>query len=83
MTASPTCCRAPSSSTPRTPTSSTPRTLQRGVFKSADGGLTWAPLGTGLAGINVRFLVIDPRDRNTLYAGTDEAGVMKIRQSGG
>ncbi|HEX4496436.1 MAG TPA: hypothetical protein VIE43_12265 [Thermoanaerobaculia bacterium] len=55
--------------------------LQR-VFKSTDGGATWTPLSKGLAGVNVRFLVIDPRDRNTLYAGTDEAGVMKIRQSG-
>ncbi|HEY0555220.1 MAG TPA: hypothetical protein VGG20_13210 [Thermoanaerobaculia bacterium] len=55
-------------------------TLLRGVFKSADGGATWAPLGTGLTGINVRFLVIDPRSPDTLYAGTDEAGVMKIRQ---
>jgi photosystem II stability/assembly factor-like uncharacterized protein len=57
-------------------------TLLRGVFKSGDGGATWAPLGTGLTGINVRYLVIDPRDRDTLYAGTDESGVMKIRQSG-
>jgi photosystem II stability/assembly factor-like uncharacterized protein len=55
--------------------------LQR-VFKSADGGATWTPLSQGLTGVNVRFLVIDPRDRGTLYAGTDESGVMKIRQSG-
>jgi photosystem II stability/assembly factor-like uncharacterized protein len=57
-------------------------TLQNGVFRSADGGLTWDALGTGLEGLTVRFLALDPRTRTTLYAGTDEAGVMKIRQSG-
>lgn len=57
-------------------------TLQQGVFKTADGGATWAPLGTGLEGLTPRFLVIDPRSRDTLYAGTDEAGVLKIRQAG-
>ncbi len=56
-------------------------TLQRGVFKSSDGGVTWAPLGTGLEGLNVFFLAIDPRDRNTVYAGTSEAGVLKLRQA--
>jgi photosystem II stability/assembly factor-like uncharacterized protein len=55
--------------------------LQR-VFKSTDGGATWTSLSKGLAGVYVRFLVIDPRDRGTLYAGTDESGVMKIRQPG-
>jgi hypothetical protein len=57
-------------------------TLQRGVFKTADGGVTWARLGTGLEGLTVRFLALDPRSRNTLYTGTDEAGVLKIQQSG-
>jgi photosystem II stability/assembly factor-like uncharacterized protein len=57
-------------------------TLQNGVFKSTDGGATWDALGTGLAGLTVRFLVLDPRTPTTLYAGTAEAGVMKIRQSG-
>ena len=56
-------------------------TLHNGVFKSADGGLNWGELGTGLEGLNVRFLVLDPRTRTTLYAGTDAAGVMKLRQS--
>jgi hypothetical protein len=57
-------------------------TLHNGVFKSADGGLNWGELGSGLEGLNVRFLVLDPRTRTTLYAGTDAAGVMKLRQSG-
>ena len=57
-------------------------TLQRGVFKSSDRGLTWSPLGTGLEGLNVRHLVIDLQDRGTVYAGTDEAGVLKLQQPG-
>jgi photosystem II stability/assembly factor-like uncharacterized protein len=57
-------------------------TLQHGVFKTVDGGATWARLGTGLEGLTVRFLALDPRSRGTLYTGTDEAGVLKIQQSG-
>lgn len=53
---------------------------RHGVYKSGDGGLTWAPLGTGLEGVNVRFLMVDPQHRGTLYAGTDEAGVLKLQQ---
>ena len=52
------------------------------MFKSVDAGASWTPLGTGLgAAIRVKFLVLDPRSRNTLYVGTAGAGVMKLRQS--
>jgi hypothetical protein len=40
-----------------------------GVLRSADGGATWTPAGSGLVSFNgVANLGIDPRDANTLYA---------------
>jgi hypothetical protein len=45
------------------------------VWKSADGGVTWAPIdGSGagaLPNIPVHSLVVDPVNRQTLYIGTD------------
>lgn len=43
-----------------------------GVFRSSDGGATWAV--TGLAA-QTRALVLDPGDPNTVYAGTYGSGV--------
>ncbi len=44
----------------------------RGVFRSADAGETWAQLATSTTPglINVESLAIDPRDANVIYAGT-------------
>src|SRR2546421_9922011 len=43
-----------------------------GIFRSQDSGETWTPLPTsstpGL--VHVESLAIDPRDTNTIYAGT-------------
>lgn len=45
------------------------------VFRSADGGVTWAPLDAGasqtLPDIPVHTIVIDPDDASRLYVGTD------------
>ncbi len=42
-----------------------------GVRISRDGGLTWAPSGSGTPGLyQVESLAFDPSDPNTLYAGT-------------
>jgi photosystem II stability/assembly factor-like uncharacterized protein len=43
------------------------------VFKSADGGRTWAAANSGLRSKRVAALVIDPHDPEMLYAGTDDA----------
>lgn len=43
---------------------------ERGVFKSADGGATWAFSGTGLPPTRVQSLAVDPATPSTLYAGT-------------
>lgn len=43
-----------------------------GVWKTSDGGATWAPLGDGWANIPTSCVVIDPHDPNRLYVGTGD-----------
>lgn len=47
----------------------------RHIYKTTDGGVTWAPLDgegpTGIPDIPVHCIVIDPTNRSRLYIGTD------------
>ncbi|HEV7921783.1 MAG TPA: hypothetical protein VGR02_13420 [Thermoanaerobaculia bacterium] len=43
-----------------------------GIWKTYDGGGHWQPVGDQLANLAVNSLVQDPKDRNTLFAGTGE-----------
>ena len=43
-----------------------------GVWRSSDGGSSWAPTDDLMANLAVCSLVMDPTDSNTLYAGTGE-----------
>jgi hypothetical protein len=62
-----------------------------GVFKSTDGGMTWAPSNGNLmpwmtaAGsfIDVRSIVVDPNNSKTVYIGTNGQGVYKSIDGGG
>jgi photosystem II stability/assembly factor-like uncharacterized protein len=49
----------------------------RGIFKSVDAGSTWDESTSGLTNLDVRALIIDPTNTNTLYAGTVGGGVFK------
>ena len=50
---------------------------RRGIFKSADGGESWAAADSGLAGLlYASMIAIDPADPATLYATTTQ-GVFK------
>jgi hypothetical protein len=40
------------------------------VFKSTNGGASWAPANNGLPSVFVRALIIDPQTPSTIYAGT-------------
>ncbi len=51
------------------------------VFRSTDGGSTWADRGGDLPDIPVNAIVVDPADANTLYAGTDH-GVYRTVDAG-
>lgn len=53
-----------------------------GVFKSKNGGVTWAAANTGLTRTFVTVLAIDPSAPATLYAGTPD-GVFKSTNGGG
>jgi photosystem II stability/assembly factor-like uncharacterized protein len=49
-----------------------------GVFKSTNGGATWAAMNDGLTNLSVTALAIDSQTSNTLYAGTSGSGVFAI-----
>jgi hypothetical protein len=49
-----------------------------GVYSSPDG-LVWTAIGNGLSSLAVKVLELDPADPETLYAGTEAAGVEVLR----
>jgi photosystem II stability/assembly factor-like uncharacterized protein len=51
-----------------------------GLFRSADGGLTWTPIHAGLALSNV---AVDPGRPATIYAYFDPGGLQKSTDGGG
>ena len=53
-----------------------------GVFKSTDEGAHWSPSNTGLSGVSVFSLAIDPRTPTTIYAGTFRSQVFKSTDAG-
>jgi photosystem II stability/assembly factor-like uncharacterized protein len=42
--------------------------ISQGVYKSKNGGASWTPIGSGL-NMDVRTIIIDPDNQQTLYAG--------------
>jgi photosystem II stability/assembly factor-like uncharacterized protein len=63
-----------------------------GIWKSTDGGDSWTPKADLLVNIAVNSMVLDPRNSNTIYAGTGEgyfsidgvrgAGILKSTDGG-
>jgi len=59
----------------------------KGVFKSGDGGATWAAANSGLSA-RVQTIAIDPASTSTLYAGTvtpdgvESVGIFKSTDGG-
>lgn len=53
-----------------------------GMFKSLDGGASWAPINTGLTGLSVRTVVINSQVPDTLYVGTAGSGVFTSTDGG-
>ncbi len=52
-----------------------------GVYRTTDGGGTWAAVNTGLTNTEVFTLAIDPQRPGTVYAGT-RGGVFKTTDGG-
>lgn len=57
-------------------------TMNKGVFKTIDGGSHWTPASTGLAELRVESLAVDPIRPDILYAGTSSKGIFKSRDGG-
>lgn len=65
-------------------------TARHGVFRSADGGQSWLPAGSGLpeapaggrAG-EFRTLLVDPFNPDTAYIGNERAGIYRTVDGGG
>lgn len=63
-----------------------------GIWKTTDGGASWAPLADFMANLAVSSMVIDPTNPNILYVGTGEgyfngdsirgAGIFKTTDGG-
>jgi photosystem II stability/assembly factor-like uncharacterized protein len=58
-------------------------THEAGVLKSADGGMTWQEANTGLGGLDVHGLSIDPREPRKLHAAVREKGEGIYRSTDG
>jgi len=54
----------------------------RGIFKSSDGGSTWAAANSGLFANYFYTLAIDPQNPRTLYGGVSGAGLLKSTDGG-
>jgi hypothetical protein len=57
---------------------SLPLAVVQPVYRSTDGGATWASITSNLPAAPVSSLVVDPQDANTVYVATDR-GVYSTR----
>lgn len=53
-----------------------------GVYRSDDGGISWAQVNEGLTNLNIRALAVHPLDPAIVYAGTWGGGVFRTTNSG-
>jgi len=56
--------------------------VNRGLFKSSDGGSTWEAINSGFPSLEVESLAIDPENSQFLYAGTHNIGIFVSRDGG-
>ena len=53
-----------------------------GIFKSSDGGLTWASVNPGINSVQFSGLAVHPTDRNFTIGGTQDNGTNNLLASG-
>jgi hypothetical protein len=53
-----------------------------GVYRSADGGLTWSSASAGLENLYINSLAVDPTNAAVAYAGTYGKGIFKTTDGG-
>ena len=61
---------------PTTPSTMWVGSVSGGIWKTTNGGGTWAPVDDFMANLAVSTLVMDPTDHDVMYAGTGE-GVLQ------
>src|SRR5262245_60201295 len=49
-----------------------------GIYRSADGGVTWSGASTGLANLDVLSLAVSPSDPQRVLAGTPTGGFLSV-----
>ena len=54
----------------------------KGIYKSLDAGESWETMNQGLENLNVRVLRMDPKNFQTLYAGTNGGGLYRSTDEG-
>ena len=52
------------------------------LYTSTDGAQTWTPVSGGLEGASVLSLAIHPTVTTTMYAGTQQRGLLKTITGG-
>jgi photosystem II stability/assembly factor-like uncharacterized protein len=67
---------------PTSPQTSYAATFGAGVFKTEDGGHTWASYSSGLRNLYIYSLAIDPSHPSTIYAGTYRNQIYKSTNGG-
>jgi len=53
-----------------------------GVYKSTDGGMTWAPANRGMIDYSITALAVDPTNPQIVYAGTFDGELFKSSDGG-
>jgi len=55
---------------------------QHGVYRSTDGGVTWAAANAGFTSAEIRSLAIDPTNAQIVYAAANVDGLLKTTDGG-
>ncbi|WP_396610783.1 WD40/YVTN/BNR-like repeat-containing protein [Haloferax sp. S1W] len=66
----------------RTPERAFCGTFDRGLFRTADGGDTWHPVGRDVLLESVTSLAVSPHDPEVVYAGTEPSAVFRSTDGG-
>jgi cysteine-rich repeat protein len=53
-----------------------------GIFKTTNGGSSWAAINSGLTTTDVNAVAVDPLTPSTIYAGTTGGGIFKTTTAG-
>jgi len=65
---------------PGNPSNLSVAVVQSGIYRSTNGAASWTPMNEGIPPmLSTCVLMFDPKDRATLYAGTEGGGIYRIK----